>query len=121
MKICSLVVLLLIFSIFLVSFPHIKEVKAQNNIVYIRADGTVEGTDKIQREGNIYTFTGNIFNEINVERSNIVIDGANFSLQSSFRGIVLTSQYHTTFLENQVFSPVSYSTSPQTTKSPITL
>ena len=92
MKKPQLVVLWLILSLFLVSFSYIGEVKAQDNTIYIRADGTVEGTDKIQREGNIYTFTGNIINEINVERSNIVIDGANFSLQSSFRGIVLTSQ-----------------------------
>jgi len=55
--------------------------------IYIRADGSVEGTDKIQREGNIYTFLGNISIDgsgtdgIIVERDNIVIDGANFALQ----------------------------------------
>jgi parallel beta-helix repeat protein len=50
--------------------------------IYIRPDGTVEGTDKIQRDGNIYTFTDNIFNQsIIVERDNIVVDGAGYTLQ----------------------------------------
>jgi hypothetical protein len=41
------IVILLFFSVFLVTFPKIEEVKAQGTI-YIRADGSVEGTDKIQ-------------------------------------------------------------------------
>jgi len=60
-----------------------RPVKADGPI-YIRADGSVEGTDKIQRDGNVYTFTGNIdvFNPyvhigvgIGVQRDNIIIDG----------------------------------------------
>ena len=48
--------------------------------VCIRADGSVEGTDKIQRDGSNYIFTGNINNSIVVEKDNIIIDGANFTL-----------------------------------------
>jgi len=51
--------------------------------IYIRADGTVEGTDKIQRDGNIYTFTSNIFDSIVVEKDDVVIDGAGYSLQGN--------------------------------------
>ena len=54
-KSVSLLVLLLLTSVVLVSFPQIMVAKAQDTI-YIRADGSVEGTDKIQREGNIYTY-----------------------------------------------------------------
>lgn len=79
-------VLLLFLSIVLVSFPQIETVKAEGTI-YIRADGSVEGTDKIQRNENVYTFLGNISVEgtqvdgIIVERDNIVIDGAGYTLQ----------------------------------------
>ena len=54
--------------------------------IYIRADGSVEGTNKIQRDGDIYTFTGNIHDEIVVERSNIIIDGDGHTLQGSGDG-----------------------------------
>ena len=44
--------------------------------IFIRADGSVEGTDKIQRDGNVYTLTGNISGGIQVQKSYVVIDGA---------------------------------------------
>ena len=49
--------------------------------IYIRADGSVEGTDKIQRDGDIYTFIDNIYDSIVVERDDIVVDGAGYTLQ----------------------------------------
>jgi len=66
----------------LVSLPQIEVVKAQGTI-YIRTDGSVEGSDKIQREGNIYTFTDDIFDEIVVEKSNITVDGNGYTLHGS--------------------------------------
>ena len=64
--------------------------------IYIRSDGTVEGTDKIQRDGNVYTFTNNIYDSIVVERDNIVVDGAGYTLQGPFRGIYLESRNNVT-------------------------
>ena len=51
--------------------------------IYIRADGGIEGTDKIHRDGNVYTLTADIsgFEPIIVERDNIVIDGAGSSIR----------------------------------------
>src|SRR4030042_2646037 len=51
--------------------------------IYIKADGGVEGTDRIHRDGNFYTLTADIsgFEPIIVERDNIVIDGAGFSIR----------------------------------------
>jgi parallel beta-helix repeat protein len=55
--------------------------------IHIRADGSIGGTDKIQRDGNVYTFLGNIsidgsgIDGVIVEKDNIVIDGANYTLQ----------------------------------------
>ena len=54
--------------------------------IYIRPDGSVEGTDKIQRDGDIYTFTDNIYDEIVIERDNIVVDGAGCTLQGKGSG-----------------------------------
>jgi parallel beta-helix repeat protein len=49
--------------------------------ILIKADGSIEGTDKIQRDGNIYTFTSDIEGSIVIERSNLVLSGAGFTLQ----------------------------------------
>ena len=82
-KITTTVVLFLILSVLLVSFPEIGIVKAVGTI-YIRADGSVEGTDKIQRDGEVYTITANITNQsIVVERDNIVVDGAGYTLDGT--------------------------------------
>jgi len=81
-KITTIVTLLLIFSFMLVSVSEIGIVKAQSTI-YITVDGTVEGTDKIQRDENVYTFTDNINDSIAVEKDDVVIDGAGYSLQGN--------------------------------------
>ena len=62
---------------------RVQKVEASGTI-YIRANGLVEGTDKITSADNItYTFTDNINDSIEVERSNIIIDGAGYTLQGS--------------------------------------
>jgi parallel beta-helix repeat protein len=72
--------LALFLSVALVSFQQIEMVKAEDTI-YIRAEGSVDGTDKIHRDGNVYTFIGNISVGIQVLRSNIVIDGGWYTLR----------------------------------------
>ena len=75
---------MLFLSITLVSFPQIETVKAEEETIYIRADGTVEGTNMIQRNGSVYTFTGSIYDKrIIVEKSNIVIDGQGYTFSSN--------------------------------------
>jgi parallel beta-helix repeat protein len=54
--------------------------------IYIRADGNIEGTDKIQRDGNVYTFTGDISDSLVVEHDNIVVDGAGHVLEGAGAG-----------------------------------
>src|SRR5512137_2069356 len=53
---------------------------AQSSTATIREDGSVSGTDRIQRLGDIYTLTSNISGGIQVQRSNIVLDGAGYTL-----------------------------------------
>ncbi|MHC3129356.1 MAG: right-handed parallel beta-helix repeat-containing protein [Candidatus Bathyarchaeota archaeon] len=91
----AIIVLLLILSFTLVSISEIGIVKAEDTI-YIRADGTVEGTNMIQRNGSVYTLTGSIYyvsgGSISVERSNIIIDGNGhtFSSPVALYGIYLS-------------------------------
>jgi hypothetical protein len=95
MKIVKLLIFgLLIFSLVLFSFSQICVVEAQE-LIYIKGDGSVEGTDKIvQLVYGTYTFTDDIFGEIIVQRSNFVLDGAGFALQgnSTGKGIVLSNR-----------------------------
>jgi parallel beta-helix repeat protein len=78
-KIASMFVLLLLFLVVLVFLPQLDVVKAQDTI-YIQANGNIEGTDKIQQNRNLYTFTADVFDCIVIQRSNIVIDGAGYTL-----------------------------------------
>jgi putative cofactor-binding repeat protein/parallel beta-helix repeat protein len=99
-RITSTTVLLLILSVALVAVPEVKIVKADPifGVIRITPDGTVEGTDKIQRDGNVYTFTGDINGYLNstfgdlkgfllVMRDNVVIDGAGHTLQCNGTGV----------------------------------
>ena len=104
-KITTTFALILVLSFTLVSISEIGTVKAEGTI-YIRADGTVEGTDKIHRNGNAYTFTGNIYDPIVVEKDNIVVDGDGYVLQETdynrtqvyplLRGITMNSRSNVT-------------------------
>jgi parallel beta-helix repeat protein len=79
-KSAALFLLLPLFFVMIV-FSGIVAVKAIETI-YIRSDGIVEGTDKIQRDGSVYTFIGDIVNQsIIVEKDNIIVDGAGYRLQ----------------------------------------
>lgn len=49
--------------------------------IYIRIDGTVDpSTVPLKQTGNTYTFTNNINNTIEIQRSNIVLDGKGYTL-----------------------------------------
>jgi parallel beta-helix repeat protein len=87
------VLFLLLTNAFVFSFS-VRSVNAAG-IVYIRADGSIDPpTTPIQRNSNVYTFTGSINSDtdgIVIERDNIVLDGAGFTIQGSENGISLTS------------------------------
>ena len=66
--------------------------------IYIRADGSVEGTDKIHRDGDVYTLISGINGSIVVERNNVVLNGADYRLQGdgNENGITLEDIRNTT-------------------------
>ncbi|WGM89872.1 MAG: NosD domain-containing protein [Candidatus Bathyarchaeum tardum] len=80
MKKTSSCVLIMLLCFVVVPFLQLGVVRAEGTI-YIKEDGTVEGTDKIQQIGNVYTFIGNISVGIQVQRSDIIVDGMWFTLQ----------------------------------------
>ena len=54
------------------------------NNIFISPDGSVSGTTQIQRNGNRYTLTGNIYDQVLVvECNNIVVNGGGFTLQGA--------------------------------------
>ena len=72
---------MLVLAVMLTLTFNIESVKASGTI-YIRADGSIDPpTAPIQLEGNVYTFTDNIYDSIIIERDNIVVDGAGYNLQ----------------------------------------
>jgi parallel beta-helix repeat protein len=54
--------------------------------IRINTDGTVEGTVNIQRNGNTYTLTSNLYRTIAVLRDGIVLDGAGYTLRGNGTG-----------------------------------
>jgi parallel beta-helix repeat protein len=83
-KTVSAIMLSLLVISTLTSTFNIQSVKAEGGTVYIRADGSVDpSTAPIQRDGDTYAFTDNIYDEIVVERSNIIVDGAGHTVQGT--------------------------------------
>jgi parallel beta-helix repeat protein len=92
-------VLLLILCFATVSISQIRAVEAEDTI-YINSDGSVDGTELIQRNDDIYIFLSDISGNIVVSRDFITIDGSGYSLKgsgdSSQRGISLTFRKNVT-------------------------
>jgi parallel beta-helix repeat protein len=83
----------------------IQPVEASETI-YIKADGSIDPpTAPINRVGNIYTLTSNIYGSIVVEKDNIMIDGADHSIQTEgyvWKGIDLTGRRNVTVKNLQI-------------------
>ena len=64
--------------------------------IYIRPNGSVDPpTAPIQRNGDVYTLTGNVTSDstgINIQRGNIILDGAGYTLHGpgDCKGIFLS-------------------------------
>ena len=94
MKIQVLLLSLLLFSTMVYVAPQLIPTSYQTleeGTIYIRADGSMEpSTAPIYRDGDVYTLTGNISSAgdgIVIERSNMTLDGANYTLQGVSNGV----------------------------------
>ena len=87
MRKVSLFALIFLLCFAVVTISQIAFVKAEGRI-YIKEDGEVTGTDKIQRDGSYYSFIGDIEIPtadygIFIEKGNIVIDGLGHTLKGN--------------------------------------
>jgi parallel beta-helix repeat protein len=98
-------ILLLVLCFAVVPISPAGVVKAQSiTQIYINADGSVEGTDKIQRDENVYTLTDNIDrSDIMVLKDDVVLDGAGYSLTEGPSGIPLFERDNVT-IKNFIIS-----------------
>jgi len=106
----SILALLLILGSALVASPNVKIVKAEETI-YIRADGTVEGTDKIHRDGDVYTLKPGILGKrIIVEKSDTVIDGNGTLLghHTGFGGVITLQNVRNVMIKNCIIKDCIY-------------
>ena len=99
---------LLLIGVFSWAF-NVPLVKADGTI-YLRPDGTIDpATEPIQRIGDVYTLTDDIYNKsIELQRDNIMLDGNGHLLQGSWRfdnlyGIVLSMRKNVTII-NMIIS-----------------
>ncbi len=59
----------------------------QLETILIRSDGSVSpASAPIQQNGNTYTFTNNIYAAIKIQKSNIILDGAGYTLSGPYNG-----------------------------------
>lgn len=82
----SFLVLLFVSFLCLVGIQQVFAQSSVTEIVYIQSDGSVSSstnsTVPLEQSGNVYTFTGDMsVYSLVVQRSDIIIDGAGFSLQ----------------------------------------
>jgi parallel beta-helix repeat protein len=104
-------VLLLLVSVVFVSFPQIETVKAEEEPIYIKADGTVEGTDRIQCDGAVYTLTGGILGkQVIVEKSDIILDGNGTLLgdYQGFEGVITLQNVRNVIIKNCIIKDCIY-------------
>ena len=77
-----------------------------NASYHISPEGHVSGTDKIHRNGDVYTFTDDVHMDIRIEKSNIIIDGAGFKLEKRAPagnwGLVISSDVHDVTIKNLI-------------------
>ena len=88
--------LFLMMSVVTVSIPFINAQSVSN--IIINSDGSVTGTNNIQQVGNTYSFTANLTGTIQVQTSNIVINGKSFSLNQG--QVNLSNEFGTPAINN---------------------
>jgi parallel beta-helix repeat protein len=101
----------IVFLVFVLGFLSIRlfvglvSLVTARGTIYVKSDGSVEpATAPIQRIGNIYTFSANIYDEIVVEKDNVVVDGAGYILQGigSGTGVDLSERINVTITNMEI-------------------
>jgi nitrous oxidase accessory protein NosD len=87
----TLIVLLLLSSVVIINSGTV--CAQDSDVIRIKEDGTVEGTDKIVQDGSVYTLTGNLQASVGkneaylfIEKDNITLNGAGYTIQGDGLG-----------------------------------
>jgi parallel beta-helix repeat protein len=73
----------------------------ESGTIYIKADGSLDPSNSpIRRDGDLYTLIHNFYGPIVVERDNIIVDGAGYTVQgvagNDSRGVILSGRNNVT-------------------------
>jgi parallel beta-helix repeat protein len=87
----KVLVAFLLFLMLAISVSYVKPASSQSQAplqtIFIQPDGSIyPATDAIQRDGNTYIFTSNLYAAIDIFRSNIVLNGAGYTLSGPYNG-----------------------------------
>jgi len=84
------IIFICIFSMYAIIYQPVTAQSTTGAI--INSDGSVNGTHLIERNGDIYVLTGNISGGLQIQKSNITINGAGFAIigNNAGRGIDLS-------------------------------
>ncbi len=103
-----LITILVIVLMGMLSLSYGVQIVEASETIYIRADGSVDPpTAPIQRDGDLYTLTGNLVSSadaIKIERDNMILYGAGRFVQGagSSTGIVLDGRNNVTIMNTEV-------------------
>jgi parallel beta-helix repeat protein len=76
--------------------------------IYIRSDGNVDpSTAPINQNGNIYTLTGNTQGNITIQKDDIILDGASYTLQGNYGEGIYVLQRNNVTIRNFVITDFS--------------
>jgi len=88
-KILKVAALILLSLALLAPLMFVQPAQSQTPLqtVVIRADGTIDpASTPIQQVGDKYVVTGDIYGLITIEKSNVLLDGAGYTLQGTYNG-----------------------------------
>jgi len=90
--VAALFILSLLLSVFIITVSDVV-IAQSSNVIRIKSDGSITGTDKIQRNGAVYTLRGDLSASVGqneafifVERSDILFNGGGYTVQGSGLG-----------------------------------
>jgi len=81
-----------------VHFINAASAQAHPTVISIKPDGSIEGTDKIQRDGNVYTLVADLSGSLDamgvfiaIEKDGVVFDGDHKTLQGTGSGVAIVA------------------------------
>jgi len=94
----ALILLLLFSSVAGIRFINSASAQAHPTVISIKPDGSVEGTDKIQRDGNVYTLVADLSGAVDamgifikIEKDGIIFDGDHKAIQGTGSGVAIAA------------------------------